>query len=205
MSHNFTKVIFSILTVLILNSCYIPDKFKAEIQLSKNGAYIFSYYGDLIWAPLFRNIQRHLIDEQKVSEEIKVIQRDLSHDSHFKSVESAGEGRFHVEYHYQDIFRPSDFYAFVRRNAPILQMRADKNGRLIIVGRAMKSNQAAEATSLGLSITGEFRIITDGNVIMNNATKVIQQGPYRVYIWNITNIFSPSLKFVMQREGNWSS
>ncbi|HXP97310.1 MAG TPA: hypothetical protein VN809_11395, partial [Telmatospirillum sp.] len=59
------------------------------------------------------------------------------------------------------------------------------------------------ATTLGLDVQGEFRIVADGMVKEHNASSVKPFGRYLVYIWNIQNTFSPPPHFVMQREGAW--
>ena len=62
--------------------------------------------------------------------------------------------------------------------------------------------QAQRMAELGISMRGEFRITTDGNVLRHNATEVRQFGTYKVYIWKIENAFSPPPNLVMQRDND---
>ncbi|HIJ38669.1 MAG TPA: hypothetical protein HPP80_07195 [Rhodospirillaceae bacterium] len=188
---------------LVLGACYLPDKFKSEIRLGRNGDFALSFYGELVWAPLFRDIQRGELSPSEAAAKIAGIQTDLERDSNFKSIESLGQGRFKVEYHREGHMQGSEQVTFVRRNAIILMLHAYPDGRVAIYGNTVKPSDAQTATNMGLSVEGEFRVVTDGLVKDHNATSVKPFGAYTVYIWKIENAFSPPPHFVMQREGVW--
>jgi len=189
--------------ILGLCACYLPDKFKSEIRLGRSGDYAIAFWGDLIWAPLYRDIQLNSIPAAEIPVKIAEIQKDLLRDPHFKKVESVGKGRFTVEYEREGHLAASDMVTFVRRNAIIIQIVAKPDGSVVVNGRTMKPSEAQTATTLGLDVQGEFRIVADGMVKEHNASSVKPFGRYLVYIWNIQNTFSPPPHFVMQREGAW--
>lgn len=189
--------------LLGLSACYVPDKFKSEIRLGRTGDYAIGFWGDLIWAPLYRDIQKHNIPDAEIPVKIAEIQKDLQRDSSFKKVESEGNGRFKVEYQREGHLAASDMVTFVRRNAIIIQIVAKPDGTVVVNGHTMKPSEAQAATTLGLDVQGEFRIIADGMVKEHNASAVKPFGRYQVYIWTIQNSFSPPPHFVMQREGAW--
>ena len=186
-------------------ACYLPDKFIAEIRLGKNGDYALHYIGDLTWAPLYRDIKEGRVPPEKIQEKIDLIEKDLKRDTNFTKVESLGDARFRVEYERQGRLAPSEQVTFVRRNAIILMIRSHPDGRITVDGNTLKPSDAQMATTLGLGVEGEFRVVTDGYVKQQNASQIKPFGPYRVYIWTIQNAFSPSPHFVMQREGAWPS
>lgn len=188
---------------VILAACYLPDKFKAEVRVGGNGDYALSFYGDLIWAPLFRDIQRGNVPPDKAAEKIEEIRKDLARDPGFKTVESAGQGRFHVVYQREGHLQPTDLVTFVRRNAIIFQLKATPDGKVQMDGAPIKPSDANEATAMGLSLSGEFRLITDAQVLSHNASKTTLYQGYPVYIWTIENAFSPAPHLVMQRSGAW--
>lgn len=189
--------------VLGLCACYLPDKFKSEIRLGRTGDYAIAFWGDLIWAPLYRDIQLNTIPAAEIPVKIAEIQKDLQRDPNFKKVESVGKGRFTVEYQREGHLAASDMVTFVRRNAIIIQITAKPDGSVVVNGRTMRPSEAQTATTLGLDVQGEFRIVADGMVKEHNASSVKPFGRYLVYIWNIQNTFSPPPHFVMQREGAW--
>jgi hypothetical protein len=189
--------------LLILAGCYVPDKFKSEVRVGSDGSYAISFYGDLIWAPLYRDLQRGAVPADQIPVKIAEIERDLKRDPAFKKVESAGDGRFHVTYRREGRLQATDLVTFVRRNAIILQLKASPDGRVALDGSAMKPSEANEAATMGLTVEGEFRLITDAQVLSHNAGKVTLYQGYPVYIWKIQNAFSPPPHLVMQRSGAW--
>jgi hypothetical protein len=58
---------------------------------------------------------------------------------------------------------------------------------------------------MGLALEGEFRLVTDAQVLSHNASKVTLFQGYPVYIWTIENAFSPAPHLVMQRSGAWTT
>ena len=187
----------------LLAACYLPDKFKAEVRVGDTGDYALSFYGDLIWAPLFRDIQRGNVPADQIAGKIEEIRQDLARDPGFKSIESLGQGRFHVTYQREGHLQPVDLVTFVRRNAIILQLKASADGKVALDGAAIKPSDANEATAMGLSLQGEFRLLTNAQVLGHNATKTTLYQGYPVYIWTIENAFSPFPHLVMQRSGAW--
>jgi hypothetical protein len=47
--------------VLLLSSCYIPDKFRSELRLSKYGDYALTFKGDLMYAPILDDYRKNKI------------------------------------------------------------------------------------------------------------------------------------------------
>lgn len=191
------------LAAVILAACYLPDHFKSEVRVGSTGDYSISFYGDLIWAPLFRDIQRGTVPQDEIPKKIEEIRQDLARDPAFKSIQSLGQGRFHVTYQREGHLAPTDLVTFVRRNAIILQLHATPDGKVALDGAAIKPSDANEAVAMGLALEGEVRLITDAQVLSHNANKVTLYQGYPVYIWTIENAFSPAPHLVMQRSGAW--
>jgi hypothetical protein len=188
---------------LILAACYLPDHFKSEVRVGSTGDYALSFYGDLIWAPLYRDIQRGSVPADEIPKKIEEIRADLARDPAFKTVESLGQGRFHVAYEREGHLAATDLVTFVRRNDIILQLHATADGKVTLDGAAIKPADANAVVAMGLSLQGEFRLITDAQVLSHNASKVTLFQGYPVYIWTIENAFSPAPHLVMQRSGAW--
>ena len=197
-------LLLAVVLTALLAACYLPDKFKAEIRLGRNGDFGLAFFGDLVWAPLYRDIVEHRLKPEEIAEKTAGILKDLQRDTHFKKVDSLGQGRFKVEYQREGHLTASEEVTFVRRNAIIIMVRASPDGRVTVTGNTMKPGDAQTATTMGLSVEGEFRVVTDGLVKEHNATTTKPFGPYTVYIWTIQNAFSPPPHLVLQREGAWT-
>ena len=188
---------------VILTACYLPSNFKSEVRVSDNGDFALSFYGDLIWAPLYRDIQRGNVPASEIAAKVEEIRKDLARDPSFKTVESAGQGKFHVTYERQGHLQPNDLVTFVRRNAIIIQLKATPDGKVSLDGATIKPSDANQGVQMGLSLQGEFRLVTDAQVLSHNASKTTLYQGYPVYIWTIENAFSPAPHLVMQRSGAW--
>ena len=194
----------AVAALVALASCYLPNNYRAEIRLGKTGDFAIAYYGELVWAPLYRDIQDGKYTSEQIPKQIDLIRQDLVRDPDFKSVESLGQGRFKVTYHREGRLAPSQEVTFVRRNAIILLMRASPDGRVTINSAAIRPADAKTIADMGLAMKGEFRIITDGLVREENATRSEPYDRfYQLYIWEMNGPFAPPVHFVMQREGAW--
>jgi hypothetical protein len=200
-----SRLSWFVATILVgaLAACYLPNNFRSEIRMGRTGDFALSFYGELVWAPLYRDIQNGKFTSEQLPKEIELIRQDLVRDPGFKVVESLGQGRFKVEYERQGRLKPSDEVTFVRRNAIILLMKATPDGRVTINGAGIKPSDAKTITDMGLAMKGQFDIITDGLVKETNATRVEPFQQYQRYVWVVDGPFSPPAHFVMQREGVW--
>lgn len=186
--------------LLLLSSCYIPDKFRAELRLSRYGDYSLSYKGDLLWAPILDDYRKGKVSPEDEAEKIENIRRDLSRDIAFRKIESRGRGRFGVVYERAGRLGRVQLTALIRRDARMIALRSLENGGIIVAANSMKPSDAQILAELGLTMEGEFRITTDANVVENNATEVRQFGTSRVYIWKIDNPLSAMPHLVMIRD-----
>ncbi len=194
---------FAVGLLALLAACYLPNHFRSEIRLGPTGDYALSFYGELIWAPLYRDIRQGHLSKSEIAVKTEEIRRDLARDSNFKKIEPMGDGSFKVSYEREGRLLASDMVTFVRRNAIILAIRATPDGLLTVNGNTLKPSDAQTATTMGLDVRGEFRVTTDGLVKEHNATMVKPFGRAFVYIWTIENAFSPAPHLVMQRAGAW--
>ena len=199
------RIVAALAVVAALAACYLPNAFHSEIRLGRTGDYALAFYGELVWAPLYRDIQNGKYTSEQIPEQVELIRQDLVRDRGFKVVESMGQGRFKVEYHREGRLKASDEVTFVRRNAIILLIRATPDGRVTINSAGIKPSDAKTITEMGLAMKGQFDIITDGLVKDNNATRVEPYQQYQRYVWVFDGPFSPSAHFVMQREGVWQT
>ena len=50
-----------------LAACYLPNHFKSEIRLGRNGDFALSFYGEVTWAPLYREIIQGKLTPEEVA------------------------------------------------------------------------------------------------------------------------------------------
>lgn len=197
---DWLKRIGVLAAVLLLSSCYIPDKFRSELRLSKYGDYSLTYKGDLMFAPILDDYRKNKVKPEDEAERQENIRRDLSRDIAFRKIEAKGKGRFAVEYERVGRLEKVQLTSLIRRDARLISLRSVENGAIIIKANAMKPSDAQILAELGLNMEGEFRITTDGNVVEHNATQVKPFGTSKVYIWKIENPLAPMPHLVMIRD-----
>lgn len=200
MAGDWLKRIGVLAAVLLLSSCYIPDKFRSELRLSKYGDYSLTYKGDLMFAPILDDYRKNKIKPEDEAERQENIRRDLSRDIAFRKIESKGKGRFAVEYERVGRLEKVQLTSLIRRDARMLSLRSMENGAIVIKANAMKPSDAQILAELGLNMEGEFRITTDANVVKHNATQVKPFGTAKVYIWKIENPLAVMPELVMIRD-----
>lgn len=186
--------------VLSLSSCYIPDKFRSELRLSRFGDWSLSYDGDFIYAPILHDYANKTISAADEPARHENIRRDLSRDPAVKSVEARGKGRFAVHYERMGRLEKSQLVALIRRDSRMLSIRSFDNGAITVRAAAIKPADARRIAEMGLDVTGEFRITTDANVVEHNAGEVRPFGAFRVYVWKIENPLSPPPRLTMIRD-----
>ena len=188
------------LLLLSLAACYVPDKFRAELRLSRYGDYAVSYQGDLIYAPILHDYADGKITAENEAERNNNIYKDLIRDPAIKDLQRVGKGRFHASYERSGRLGSVQLTAFLRRDARLLSLKSQEDGTIIVRGNGVKPGDAQRMAELGIGMEGEFRITTDAHVVSHNATEVRAFGQYTVYIWKIENPLSPSPQLVMLRD-----
>ena len=53
-----------------LAACYLPNNFKSEIRLGRTGDFALAFYGELVWSPLYRDIQNGKFTSEQLPNEI---------------------------------------------------------------------------------------------------------------------------------------
>jgi hypothetical protein len=194
-----TRIVTVLALTFALSSCYIPDKFKSELRLSKYGDWAISYEGDLIYAPILHDYADGKITPENEETRNQNIYKDLVRDPAIKDLTRVGKGTFRVKYERMGRLGNVQLTALIRRDARMLSLKSNEEGTVVVAGNGVKSSDARRMAELGISMQGEFRITTDAAVIRHNATEVRPFGQFKVYIWKIENPLSPTPNLVITR------
>ena len=186
--------------LLVLASCYIPDKFRSELQLSRYGEYRMTFDGELIYAPMLHDYAEGKIKPEDEPERLEAIHHDLVRDPAIKTIASVGKGHFRVHYQREGALGPNQLIALLRRDAALIRMKSMPDGRIFIAANAVKPADAEAMDKFGVGMSGEFRVTTDAQVLHHNAGEVRPFGAYQVYIWHIDNPLSPMPHMEIMRE-----
>lgn len=187
----------------VLSSCYVPDQFRAEIRIARNGDFSLDYKGVLTWAPLYKEIVAGRYSPAEAQEKIEMIRRDLKRDDQFTSIRSIGRGQFDVTYHRTGNFVANPgMVSFVRRNARILNIDARPDGTVTVFAETPNIDKARPLAEAGLLVRGSLRVISNMRVAGTpNATATYKEpdGEWTVYDWILDGTAPAYPEIVFQR------
>ena len=191
------RYLIPILLTIGVSGCYLPVRFDAEIEISRQGYYEFFFDGYIAKMKLFEGLKNGEISPEQEQEEIEKIRADFVRDSSTKSFKYYKKGHFHVNWHKKGDLLKAKTVTFFRRNENMVSISYNsKSGRVNVGGRSLARKQRRQLHEMGLEVSGKLRVITDTEVIAHNAThvkKMPKRGPnFRMYSWEIENIFTPT-------------
>lgn len=187
----------------VLSSCYVPDQFRAEIRIARNGDFSLTYDGVLTWAPLYMEIANGTLAGADAQQKIEGIRRDLARDRQFTSIRSIGRGQFAVQYRRTgNLAANPGLITFVRRNAKILNIDARPNGSVTVYAETPNIDKARPMAEAGLLVRGSLRVISDMRVAdPGNPSAVYpdQTSGWTVYDWILDGTRPTYPRIVFQR------
>jgi len=179
-------LVTALVCAMLLGSCFIPERYEAEVRLTKEGHYGVTFIGTLTYAPLFGQIARGNIEPEKAEKQIRQFKSYLEQDTYFKEVQSLGSGRYQVRYEREGRFAGANqMVNFPSRQYAVFRIGANLRGEVTIAVSGRGYLYADSFEEVGLGTQGLFRVSTDGEVLEHNA-QYIRDAPYpdfTMYDW----------------------
>lgn len=185
--------------VLWVAGCYLPNDFTADLRITPDGNYRFTYDGRLTYLPLFDKLNKGELSQEESAAQVKAVEQDLARDSAFEQITYAGQATFVVRYkRIGNILREKSF-TFVRLNSRLLMLERRQDGTIGISGDKPNTEDVKRIAEIGIVMRGVLRIQTEAEVKAQNATEVVRVAP-PVYIWRIEGVekASPAMVLVAQ-------
>ena len=149
------------LAAMLLSSCFIPDNYKAEVWVHKDGSYEFLFNGELAYAPAIEKILDGEFGEKDIDDMIG-IEEDLFGTEGFLDAEYVEDGRFRVE-----VVMPlaaGEDYDFITEDIAIFSFKHDEQGQLMITGLDLSDDDRDMLKKLNIKMEGDLSVITDKGV-----------------------------------------
>lgn len=196
------RYVLPVLIAMAVSSCYLPVRFDAEIEISRQGYYEFFFDGYIARVELFDGLNKGEISRDQEKEQIELLKTDFERDSSTKSFKYFKRGHFHVNWEKKGDLTKAKTVTFFRRNENMVSISYNsETGRVQVAGRSIDRKSRRSLHDMGLGMTGELRVITDTNVIAHNATTVKslpkRGARFKMYTWDIKNIFDKTPSIVM--------
>ena len=187
-------VAVTLLLLISLVACIIPEKFIAKINLDKTGEFSFSYDGTLIFAPFKMG--------NPTQNDIAKIREELLRDPGFKKVKYVGNARYEVEY--QKKGRLDQPFYFFNKDMAVIKMAPDQAGSdrvAIISGLQLSDKEIRDLQQLNVTIDGTLEVKTSGKILMHNATETPKfWGLFGAYKWKIKSPSDPEPSMLVKLE-----
>lgn len=192
MFHRFIRSrLFALLLIAgcapLLASCYVPDEFRAEIRIARNGDFSLSYEGVLTWAQLYVDAVNGKISGKELQDKIEIVRRDIKRDPQFTYVRSMGRGQFEVKYtRTGNLNVRTGYVTFVRRNANILSIDNRPNGHVVVEAQTPNMDKLQPLADAGLLVRGSLRVYSELPVVgQSNATAIYSDAAsgWTAYDW----------------------
>ena len=176
--------------VLIISSCFVPEKFSVKVQIEKDGTYTFTYDGILthVFARA-AEVEGKLSSKDK--KEMKKIESDFRKEPGFKKVKYIGKGRFKVLYE-KTGSRDEPFF-FLSKEINLFSIVFDKDKTIKITGFQIDKKSLTELEQIKVKIDGELEILTNASVLNHNSSiKPKKTGKMDIYKWKIKFNLDPA-------------
>jgi hypothetical protein len=179
---------------ILLTGCLVPEKFTANIDVQKTGAYAFNYSGTMVNALALMDIKSSGKLTEKSELALRADADKIKKDPEVKSISYLGGGRYKLDYAASR--EPGKPLKFI----DTFKVVTGKDGVTTISSIEMSARDRQELESLGLSIDGNLSVKLPGNavVISQNATSTPILG-FGSYSWKIGKVSDqPVLKFKLK-------
>ncbi len=180
--------------ITILNACYVPASFDAEIEISRSGFYEMKFEGYMAEMNLFNKVVKDMISPAEERERVERLKTDLTRDKATKLFEYFKKGHFRIKWVKKGDILKTKSVTFLRRNENILSISYVKKKALVTVrGTPLSQLNAQRLVDAGIGMQGSVKVITDARVIDHNAQNVKKgEGRKKIYSWRINSPFDPS-------------
>lgn len=188
---------------VFLAGCYMPIRFDAEIEVTRGGYYDFKFDGYVAKVELFKGLKEGKINPEEERKQIELIKTDFGRSPSVKEFKYLKMGHFKVNWERKgDLLKTKTVSFFNPTSEYMLGLQYNsKTHRISMSGKSLGSDAKKRLDKLGLGWSGKIRVFTDAKVLSHNATQVQKSktkgGRFKVYMWDIKNIFAPTPKMTL--------
>jgi len=189
-----------LVSLAALAGCYLPDDFRADMQLAPDGRFAFVYEGDLTQLQFLQRIGTGELEGERLADYVGIYERDLKRDTGFTRIEYKGDARYAVRYERSASLAKSRQFSFPRRNGAFLGVRINEAGLIELFGDSLPEQHRVELIDRGFQSRGVLRVWVGGEVLDHNAESVTPGSP-PLYQWRFRSIADPPPRLLLRPEG----
>lgn len=162
-------------TLIALNSCWIPENFKVNVTVNKDGGYTFIYDGTLMYAPTVAAANKGELTQ----EDTAAGEKELREESGIKKIKYLGKGRYKI--YAEKSVTPGYDYDFM----DIFSINSHQDGTIEITVAKLDDTTRNQLKSIDTKISGNLTVsLKKGvKVIRHNAQYKPMFGLFGSYKW----------------------
>jgi hypothetical protein len=161
------RLAVTVLAVLGLLGCWIPEQFDAGVSINADGSYTYTYDGVLTFAFALADAKRGLLDARAESEVAKLAPE--LRRAGFRKADYVGKGRFSVSF--ERAAAKGEPSYFLSREMQIFYIVPQNDGNLVIGAFRPDANALQQFNEIGAKIDGTLSVsVASGvTVVKHNA------------------------------------
>ena len=155
------SLIITLGIALLLSGCWIPENFKANITVNKDGSYTFTYDGTLTFALALAAAKEGSLskkDEADFEKEAEKIRKEPG----FKKVEYIGKGRYKV--FVEKSGKAGERYYFLSSEMEIFAVKPQQDGSIEITAAQFRNEDLNKLKSIGAKVNGTLTVSVEKGV-----------------------------------------
>jgi hypothetical protein len=185
-----------LLACALLTACLIPEKFTAKVAVNSDASYTFNYTGTMVHALVAAKVMKgsKLTDNEEMG--LKAEAEKMAKNPEIRKAVYKGDARYEVE-------MLTTKQAGQSFNMDSFSVSSDKDGLILIAGKALKDKDLQALSQLGIKMDGTLEVSLPKNaeIIAHNATSTPSFfGLMGGYLWKIGSVNDqPMMKVRIKR------
>ena len=179
---NFLMAAVSLVVMMYLSACYLPEDFDVTITVRRDGSYTFRYDGNLIFALALASMEDGKLskkDEASLKEQAKELQKSPG----FKKAKYIGNARYKVLM--EQSGKAGEDYDFISKEMSFFSIKGQNDGTLEIKALKLSEKDIEELKTSDFNIEGSLSVtIAKGLKVIEHNARTVSSGVYR---WKIKN------------------
>jgi len=191
------KLLLPVCTILLLTSCYVPETFTSNIEISKNNDYKIDYNGILTHALAKAEFVQTGKFSKKTEDALEKEEKKLLKEKIIKKCKYIGNAQFNI--YAQSEGKLIKSFRFLGGDSTFVTITPLPKNQIEVTGKKISNKEINELKSMGIKIDGTINLKTQGKVLKHNASSEPKFGGFLgAYTWKIKSPSDPAPYMLIQ-------
>jgi len=179
---NLLMAVVSLVVIMSLSACLLPEDFEASITVKRDGSYTFNYDGNLVHIMALSAIMEDKLSKEDAAA-LKEQEKELRDSPGFKKAKYIGNARYKVSVEHSG--KAGEDYYFTDKEMSMFSIKGQDDGTLAIKALKLNEKDMKMLTALDFDIVGKLSVsVAKGLKVIEHNAGSVSSGVYR---WKIKN------------------